>query len=170
MGHNATIKAWISEVTHIPSSNVFLLNQNGPAPVGDYACFTVLDSQLSQNELKDVIDIDETTKTGNERFMHRDTITVQVDVFADNGHELLNKLYMSRAVWFIRKALHDGGLTLNARSQVRDLSEAGAAMWGARFAADFTFLAEALLSTTTDLDSPQDMFDEVAIAGTFKKE
>ena len=163
-----TIKSWLELVSGLDPQVVFLGNQSGPRPDANFISFTEIASEAS-DYAEIFLEPPEPNPTlvQNEIFAVRTRITYQIDIWAQNGRELHDRLWASRYMRQVRRLMKIGAITINARTPIRNLTGLGDTKFLPRFSADFTFLGEGGVDTEANLGLLNELWDEFEIDGKF---
>lgn len=135
---NATIQDWIMDITGYDNQHVIEAYQEGPRPVNNYATYYRLTgntSIFSEAEKEDLLVNDDIKVT-----YRSPKITIfSVDVFADDGEQILADLGQSKNLLAIRLILQADNAVLRSKSDTRFVPTPGDTRWRRHWQADFTF-------------------------------
>lgn len=161
-----TIKRWIETIAGLAPDNVFLGNGSGNRPNTDYVTFRYIGGGAATHSAK-YVEVQEAPneKFADEDFVSRENLTYQIDVFAEEGKDIINKLWLSRAVPTIRKDLLAGGITVSTKTGTRNLTALEDTDFAPRYSVDITFIGETNLSTQADLGFLNALWDKYLMEG-----
>jgi hypothetical protein len=137
--NNSTIFDWIEVSTVFDDQHIIRENQSGPRPERPFITYELLSLVPSDfstpQKIEDPGDPDNTLIT----YYNRARLSISVNVYAENGEEILAELNQSTELLVPRLTLRDGNLALIGMSSVRNLTELGDVGYRPRFQADFDF-------------------------------
>ena len=132
---------WIVDVTGFDPANVFRRNQENPdrAPGVNWATFKEITGDARDYPLEVKVPVGTAKEEFDTQRIFPGTSTVSVNIYADNGADILRALYDSRAERTTRKRFKDAKAVLLSMAGPRDLTLLSDTTWKARHQADFTF-------------------------------
>lgn len=160
---------WLALVTAFGAGNIFRRNQENPdlGPDVNWCTYKEISGDVRDYPLEKVIDHAPITNPGVNLDYIRvapGTSMVSVNVYADNGADVLRNLYASRAERATRAIFKTAKIVLLSMSGPRDLSILSDTKWKNRYQADFTFQ---VFTERTELDY---IVDIVQATGTIETE
>jgi hypothetical protein len=138
MLNNKNIYDWIKTVL---SDSVIRSDQNGPQPKGSYATFKIMQSIKSDFSLKTKSENSPIDNDIIETYTNRHSVIVDVNIYADNGIDLLGKLDQSRYLLNSRLILQAVDCSLVGSGDIRDLTSLGDTEFESRYQSEFTFFS-----------------------------
>lgn len=164
------IKRWIEVVADLPNANVFKGFQSGPIPNSDYVTFTFLSGGgIKSYYIKNVKPDPNPTNVSKTFVSQRIRPVYTIDVYSDNGVDIIQDLWSSRVVPPIRSALATSGIVLFDQSMVRNLTNLDVTGYVSRFSVDFTFSGESVMDTEESLGYVNEIWDSFDIRGKWRK-
>lgn len=139
---------WINNGTGIAANHIVRANQNGPDfCTTPFVTFQLINTSLNVHEDYKKV---EGTELGDLNITHavKATLTLSINVYANNGDQLLAQLWNSRLTYAGRYDLRQVKASNIGFSGVRDLSYREDGTWRPRFQADFTLDYRTLLVET----------------------
>lgn len=147
---------WIVDVTGFDPANIFRRNQQNPdrAPGENWATFKEISGDARDYPLEVRVPVGTAKEEFDDQRIFPGTSVVSVNIYADNGADILRALYDSRTERTTRKRFYDAKAVLLSMAGPRDLSLLSDTTWKARHQADFTFNT---FSERTERDSVVDV-------------
>jgi hypothetical protein len=138
MSFDTLIQAWLIAVSGYDDQHVIRANPEGPKPEGNHITYLLLTSPQS--------DFAEVKKTDLESdddiqvdYTHAAKPAYSINVYAQDGEDIINDLWDSRYLLIPRKILRTGGLVLAGRSGPGAVPQPGDTTWLPQYAKTFEF-------------------------------
>jgi len=144
---NAALKTWIMAVTGYDTNHVILRSAGGPRPDGEYAVF---DKPYSVGQVGTAFVSEDSAADGEITRVHtaNSTARTAVDIYAEDGAEVLEDLELSVEFSVYRGALEAGDLTFLRRTAVIYVPQYDDTDPRDRYRADFYFYTQHDLTET----------------------
>ena len=135
---------WLALVTGYAPANIFRRNQENPdlGPDVNWATYKEISGDMRDYPLAKTVDNSPSINPGVNLDYTRvspGSSMVSVNIYAENGADVLRNLFASRAERASRKLIKAAGASLISMSGPRDLSLLSDTKWKPRYQADFTF-------------------------------
>ena len=132
---------WLLLVTGFNADNIFRRDQQNPDrdPGVEWATYKVISGDVSDYPLEKSLAVGTAKEELDIKRIHPGTTIVSVNIYAEDGADVLKNLYASRMERNPRELLKDAGGVLLSMNGPRDLSLLSETTWKARHQAVFTF-------------------------------
>jgi hypothetical protein len=140
MSFDTTIQQWLIEVSGYDDQHVIRANPKGPKPSGDHITYLLLTSPQSDfAEVKKTdLEVDDDIQVD---YTHATKPAYSINVYAQNGEDILKDLWASRYTLTPRLILKGGGLALANKAGPGAAPQPGDTTWLPQYNATFEFRA-----------------------------
>ena len=140
MSFDTAIQQWLIEVSGYDDQHVIRANPKGPKPAGDHITYLLLTSPQSDfAEVKKTdLHVDDDIQVD---YTHAAKPAYSVNVYAQDGEDIINDLWASRYLLAPRLILKDEGLVLAAKTGPGAVPQPGDTAWLPQYNATFEFRA-----------------------------
>ena len=133
---NKNIYDWANTVL---SDQIIRADQNGPRPLTSYATFKIIQSISSDFSLKEESENMPVDDDIIETYRNRHKVIVDVNLYHEDGIDLLGKLDQARYLLDARLILQAANSVLIGSGDIRDLSPLGDTGFRPRYQSEFNF-------------------------------